>query len=252
MIFILTKISSPLPNIRADLQEWSHLKGVSLADPEYYQPGSIDILLGAENFVSILRDGHRKGKSGEPDAFNTIFGWVLMGAISTSRAEPVRSFVTTLGTLDASIRRFWSIEEVPSSVAWSVDDKHCESMFSETTRRDRSGRFVVSYPFAEEPPRFVDSRPIALNRFRALERRFRKDVAYQKQYQAFIREYLDCGHMELLSQPFPADGPVYYMPHHGVIKLESESIKLRVVFDASTQATNGLSLNQTMLSGPKL
>ena len=112
---ILTKISSLLPNVHAESREWPHLEGLPLADPEYYRPGSIDILLGAENFVSIMRDGHRKGKSGEPDAFNTIFGWVLMGAVSSSRAEPVYSFVATLGNLDASIRRFWSVEEDQTS-----------------------------------------------------------------------------------------------------------------------------------------
>lgn len=65
-----------------------------------------------------------------------------------------------------------------------------------------------------------------------------------------MNDYVEQGHMEFINQPFPAD--VYCLLHHGVVKLECETIKLRVVFDASSQCTNGISLNQALLSGPKL
>lgn len=58
--------------------------------------------------------------------------------------------------------------------------------------------------------------------------------------------------MEMISHPFPTDGQVYYLPHHGVTKLGSEMTKLRVVFDASAKCANGLALNQTLWSSPKL
>ena len=103
-----------------------------------------------------------------------------------------------------------------------------------------------------DPPCFVDSRQIAVNRFRSLERRFRKDGVLCQQYREFMRDYLTKGHMELVPEPVPTDGRVFYLPHHGVSKLESETTKLRVVFDASSQCSNGMSLNQALLSGPKL
>lgn len=67
-----------------------------------------------------------------------------------------------------------------------------------------------------------------------------------------MQDYLDSGHIELIRQPYPVDGLVYYLPHHGVIKLDNITTKLRVVFDASSKCTNRSSLNQTLLSGPKL
>ena len=39
---------------------------------------------------------------------------------------------------------------------------------------------------------------------------------------------------------------------HGVYKASSSTTKLRVVFDASTQTTSGLSLNDTLAVGPML
>lgn len=150
-----------------------------------------------------------------------------------------------LGFLTRPFVVFGPWKRCPNRVTLPAEDQRSESIFTETTRRDSSGRFVVSYPFAKEPPRFVDS-PIALNRFRLLECRFCKDSEYQ--YQAFMRDYLDCGHMELVSQPFPIRFIICLIMAWKTRK----STKLRVVFDASAQAINGLSLNQTMLSGPKL
>ncbi|XP_071637531.1 uncharacterized protein [Temnothorax longispinosus] len=58
--------------------------------------------------------------------------------------------------------------------------------------------------------------------------------------------------MKLIKQPFPVDGPVFYLPHHGVFKSDSTTTKLRVVFDGSAKDLNGVSLNQMLRSGPKL
>ncbi|XP_071579232.1 uncharacterized protein [Temnothorax nylanderi] len=250
---VLFRITSPLPTNRIAAEAWSHLKGLPLADPEYHLPGSIDILLGAESFVSVLRDGRRTGKKGEPDAFNTVFGWVLMGAVSPSlKVQSLHSFATTLESIDAAVGHLWKLEEVPEHSPYSEEDKRCREIFNQTTYRDHSGRFVVSYPFASDSPFFVDSRPIAINRLRALKRRFKSNKEFRDNYNAFMQDYLESGHMELASDPLPANGRVYYLPHHGVYKLDSTTTKLRVVFDASSKCPNGLSLNDTLLSGPRL
>ncbi|XP_011859045.1 PREDICTED: uncharacterized protein LOC105556561 [Vollenhovia emeryi] len=257
---VLPRISSLFPTRGIEGRSWEHLDGLPLADPDYsgkkrdkyYLPRSVDVLLGAEVFVSILRDGCRKGGAGEPDAFNTIFGWVLMGAVSSHAPRSLHSFVTSLESIDDKVSRFWRLEEVPDYSSSSEDDRRCEEFFKQTTHRDRSGRFVVSYPFSKNPPCFVDSRQTAVNRFRSLERPFRADVAFKTDYCNFMQEYLDSGHMEVIDRPYPVDGPIYYLPHHGVVKLDSTTTKLRVVFDASSKCTNGVSLNQTLLSGPKL
>ncbi|XP_043604779.1 uncharacterized protein LOC122577510 [Bombus pyrosoma] len=49
-----------------------------------------------------------------------------------------------------------------------------------------------------------------------------------------------------------ADDSGYYLPHHGVIKASSETTKVRVVFDGSAATSTGVSLNETLYTGPKL
>lgn len=68
-------------------------------------------------------------------------------------------------------------------------------------------------------------------------------------HKAFMSEYISMGHMELAETVH--HGPTYYLPHHAVIKSESATTKLRVVFDRSAVAASGLSLNDILLKGAK-
>ncbi|XP_044591989.1 uncharacterized protein LOC123270116 [Cotesia glomerata] len=44
----------------------------------------------------------------------------------------------------------------------------------------------------------------------------------------------------------------FYLPHHAVIKADSTTTKTRVVFDGSCKTSTGISLNDTLMVGPKL
>lgn len=58
------------------------------------------------------------------------------------------------------------------------------------------------------------------------------------------------GHMEEVT----AEGEPgsYYLPHHAVFKESSSTTKLRVVFNGSQKTSNGASLNDTLMIGPRL
>ena len=53
-----------------------------------------------------------------------------------------------------------------------------------------------------------------------------------------------------VSELFPSDGAVYYIPHHGVYH-QKKTGKIRVVFDCSAKF-KGTSLNDNLLQGPNL
>ncbi|XP_011858930.1 PREDICTED: uncharacterized protein LOC105556447 [Vollenhovia emeryi] len=96
------------------------------------------------------------------------------------------------------------------------------------------------------------SKDTAICRFKNMEKRFNRDPLLKKDYAAFIHEYEAIGHMRKIQTPEALVMPHYYLPHHCVIKEESDTTKLRVVFDASCKTTSGISLNDALMTGPVL
>lgn len=64
-----------------------------------------------------------------------------------------------------------------------------------------------------------------------------------------MQEYRTLGHMELIPENEINSINSSYLPHHAVYKASSTTTKLRVVLDASCQTSNGLSLNQNLMTG---
>ncbi|XP_046735020.1 uncharacterized protein LOC124404736 [Diprion similis] len=67
-----------------------------------------------------------------------------------------------------------------------------------------------------------------------------------------MREYEQSQHMIKLNDNSLTSQPHYYLPYHGVLKPESSSTKLRVVFNGSSSSSTGCSLNDLMHTGPNL
>lgn len=69
------------------------------------------------------------------------------------------------------------------------------------------------------------------------------------QYIKFMQEYEMLGHMQKIDVNIVSN-PKYFIPHHCVLKPDSTTTKLRVVFDASAKTSSGHSLNDLMYTGP--
>lgn len=87
--------------------------------------------------------------------------------------------------------------------------------------------------------------------FLSLERRMSKNLNLYKMYMDFMTNYLEWGHMSRINVLY-SDPRTYYMPYHGVLRPSNGSQTLRVVFDAPAKYSDGISLNDTLFSGPKL
>jgi len=67
-----------------------------------------------------------------------------------------------------------------------------------------------------------------------------------------MQDYLSNNHMELIPAEDKDIPYNYYIPHHCVIRTDSLTTKLRVVFNASARTTTESSLNDLLYTGPKL
>ncbi|XP_029159092.1 uncharacterized protein LOC114931277 [Nylanderia fulva] len=71
-------------------------------------------------------------------------------------------------------------------------------------------------------------------------------------YAEFMRQYLDLRHMMPAPSSTESHPGVCYLPHHGVLRPDNTSTKLRVVFNGSSSLPNRDSLNKYLAKGPNL
>ena len=179
----------------------------------------------------------------------TRFGWVIGG--SPPAQSGTHSFHTTTADLQTDLARFWEIDEGPSTIHLSESELQCEEHFRNHVQRNKEGWYIVALPFNEKLPTLGTSKSVAMSRLASLSRRFQRDKQFEAAYSTVIQKYLDLGHMTKITHNRPSNN-CYYLPHHGVIKESSNTTKLRVVFDGSAISTTGVSLNDTLHTGPKL
>jgi hypothetical protein len=77
-----------------------------------------------------------------------------------------------------------------------------------------------------------------------------KDPNLKEKYHAVIAEFIQLGHMRIVSSDEPEPTVVCYLPHHAVLKDTSTTTKVRSVFNASAKTSTGFSLNDSLLVAP--
>ncbi|XP_075167703.1 uncharacterized protein LOC142239825 [Haematobia irritans] len=215
-----------------------------LADPSSQNSAKIDVVLGAEFYFHLLLSGTLHLADNLPVLKNTKFGWIASGRLAhDSTTEATCAVFSEDDTAtNELLEKFWKIEEVPAESNLTVAEQACETHVIQTTTRELNGRFVVRLPLSEDAATLGESETSAYSRFLALERRFKRDNNLEKQYKDFMQSYEDLGHMTQID-PKSLPGPRYYIPHHCVLRPESSTTKLRVLFDASAKTSTNRSLN---------
>ncbi|XP_073814312.1 uncharacterized protein [Musca autumnalis] len=255
---VVPQLSGNLPSKSITENMFIDLPKLQWADPKFNKSDRVDMLIGADIFNQILLENVQRNICGSLIAQETIFGWIITGPVPT--IPPVSSFSTTIAfseadNLEKLLKRFWEVEDMPKTTIKSASDEFCEKLYSKTTKRNEDGRYVVSLPFKEPRSDHIlgQSRAIAYGQFIRNESRLMKHFDQKATYDSVLSEYLKLGHMERVTAPTQQKRLThYYFPHHAVIKPESTTTKIRVVFNASCPTSSGLSLNDILHTGPAL
>ncbi|XP_055591020.1 uncharacterized protein LOC129743093 [Uranotaenia lowii] len=250
---VLPKVTADLPTADIIFSELRLPAEIELADANFFQSNAIDLILGIQHFFEFFQSGQRKSLGdGLPAITESVFGWVITGVVQNWR-QTSKTICNTASSipLDEYLSRFWSCEEIGSVHKYSPEEMRCEEFFVKTVRRETDGRYTVSLPKdGNVNSRLGESRDIAFRRLQYLERRLDRDSSLREEYNRFIQEYLQLGHMRLVEETREDSSKRCYLPHHPIIKEASTTTKLRVVFDASSKTSSKLSLNDVLLAGP--
>ncbi|XP_052753934.1 uncharacterized protein LOC128201320 [Galleria mellonella] len=253
---VLPKLTGNLPTCHISALTRQAFPDLTLADKRFFVNEPVDVILGGDVYPQIMLDGIRKNVLGSLLAQETVFGWIVTGRANT--IKPTNTCVSYYNeiSLEKQLASFWELEEISKEKKLSEEERYCEELYKETTKRNEDGKYVVSLPFRKDYPVNISlgsSLKIAYSQFYRNEARLSRDENLQKEYNRVLNEYVELGHMAKIHTNQTADSSNnYYLPHHAVKKEESTSTKVRVVFNASQATSNGTSLNDILLPGPVL
>ncbi|XP_050300129.1 uncharacterized protein LOC126738734 [Anthonomus grandis grandis] len=256
---VIPILSDNYPSNSFSTGNWPIPNHINLADPSFNHSGDIDILIGGSVYLNLLCIGQISLGEGLPVLQKTRLGWIIGGECNKGNLNKVlrpSSFSCHFSgkfSIEDMLQRFWEVEEVQvEKKLLSGEEQQCEGIFSKTTSRNESGRFIVHIPLKDSPECLGDSRHQAVRRFFALENKLAKNPILSEKYIAFMEEYKRLGHMVEVPPEELNKSPSFYFPHHCVTNDKSPTTKLRVVFDGSAVSESGESLNSIQLVGPTL
>lgn len=255
--FVMDQLTGELPKVPINVQQLKLPKNITLADPSYHSPAPIDLLIGADIFWEILGLEQKSLGPNNPKLIDSKLGWLITGPVCSAVSNQKQLYCnhmmiskTQNNDIETLITKFWELDEVPQKPVLNNSDRACEEHFNTHTRRLESGRFSVRLPLIDSPDCLGNSYNLAKKRLLNIEKRFIKNQALKNEYALFLREYAELGHASISAISIPNEA--YFLCHHPVFKQNSESTKLRVVFDGSAPSSSGYSVNDLQMVGPNV
>ncbi|XP_017465554.1 PREDICTED: uncharacterized protein LOC108358627 [Rhagoletis zephyria] len=205
----------------------------------------------------------RIGRFVEPIVQRTQLGWILTGNVTPvfKRSTSSRCHHSTL-QLESLVQRFYEHEQIPEDRALSLEENWCENHFLQAHLRQPNGKYLVRLPLKhlfDQTQTLGKSKQTALNRFYCLEHTLQRDEKLRKLYSECIHDYFVLNQIKPATTTerdhcafTPANAPTVTscgLPHHAVLKEESLTTKLRIIFEASCKTTNGRSFNDVLCNG---
>ena len=114
-------------------------------------------------------------------------------------------------------------------------------------------RWIAEYPWIKDPQNLPDNRKVAFAKLITTEKRLRRNPEHAKVYDNQIKDMVTRGVARKLSKKELTlyKGPVHYIGHHEVLKPDSKSTPVRIVFNSSVNYMGHI-LNEYWAKGPDL
>lgn len=201
-----------------------------------------------------------------PVAINSKLGWLLSGPLNSFNFVHltvcnviVSSDYTNSQSTDTAdqlvelLRKFWELE----AIGITNVPPHMDSQFLSSVEFT-GGHYEISLPWKEGCLNFSDHFLLSLNRLRSLHCRLLKDPQLLKEYDHIIQDQLTRGIIEKVPDVGVDIGGsqsrsdmIHYLPHHAIIRQDSSTTKLRIVYDGSAKLNSGdCALNDCLQVGP--
>ena len=229
------------------------MRGLQLTDT-FDSDGTetIDILVWADQYFKIILDGKLEGESG-PVALNSKLGWLLAGPaelnpnsdsreyslsnliIEGENKNPFELEIRENRELLDSFKQLWEIETGTNEI-----DSESHENLDQFDIKYNGERYEVGLPWRADIAEPLSTDYLqCLNRLKSLHARLKRDPDLLREYHNIIQEQLRAGVIELVPKDEEKKSGTHFMPHHGVVRKDRKTTKLRIVFDGSAKGSEG-------------
>ena len=219
---VVPSISTPIEKISLNPKKYEILTTVKLADHmlDMAESVKIDLLLCNDYYYEFV--GPNRLEIGEGLVLlQAKFGWVPAGRVEqmdpTSVENGAASLLTigkpvTAQTQDAMIARFWSLEDIGIKENAQLSDDDFALQKFNVTIKCVNGRYQVNLPWREENPELPENYELAAGCLRSLTKCLEKTPEILHQYEATIKEQIECGVVERVDAETPTGQLKHYIP----------------------------------------
>ncbi len=250
------ELDQTIINVPALNRDW--LKSFDhLGDIEFpHSSGPVDLILGVQYSHFHAENEVRQGLPFQPVAKRTKLGWHVIGPDNVNSSTS--TYLNFVKKID--LEKFYEFETLGVRApecncpeeTMTRDGRKTMELF-ESSCRKLDGRYEIGLPWKKDPVKLPNNFSLAKQRLESLERSLSRNPDKATRYSNAIREYETNGWARKLSETERKniEGPVYYLPHHGVYRPDKKSTPLRIVFDPAC-LYKGISLNSFLHKGPCL
>ena len=256
-------VCNPLSRVNQfTVQELRALENFSLADRNSLSCGShsIDILIGSDQYWSIVQGPPIHVSNSSLIVTNSLFGYLVSGpqeGIENSCFNTCCFLSNDLSPkdreLNSLVEHYFSLDSFGTEIPEKDDDSLVVDFFKSNLARNGDGRYVSRFLYKEN---LYDQLPDNFNHSKHKLNYLYKNLTCNDQlvaYDSVIQEQLDAGIVEIVESPDEIVGNLHYLSHHPVFKASSETTKLRVVYNGSFKSSKKVpSLNDVLYQGPNI
>lgn len=158
-MLIVARLPEPVPSKQLKPVEGQN----DCSDPNWCEPGPVQMLIGAGVWSRIIQDGIMSNGLVRQ---NTKLGQILFGEHGPEDEYSAICGVSVgEGSLAKVISQLWESEVISEAKPMSPEDVWCENNFHKTPTRSSTGRYIVMMPLNPKDDKLGESRKAALRRF---------------------------------------------------------------------------------------
>ncbi|GFU19903.1 DUF1758 domain-containing protein [Nephila pilipes] len=166
-------------------------------EPEFYEPGKIDLFLGSVIFFDLMSPGEIYTPNSNLVLHNSTFGYLIGGSIETFREKITPIHYGLINeNVETQLKKFFDLDSIRiRDDPHNYEEENALEIFNETVSF-KNNRFTVSMPWKKNCNQLEDNYYVAEKRLKGLNRLMKFDKSL---YRDILSERLDQDITEKLS-----------------------------------------------------